>query len=127
MNYNTQAQQFAEMHKVKLKINAINYGKHFADENFERYVFNCTISRNRKRYTFNFGQSIANGNQEPTMYDLLTCFTKYDPETFANFCAEYGYSEDSITALKTYKAVSKEYKAIIRLFGDIMEELQEIQ
>jgi len=64
---------------------------------------------------------------EPTMYDVLTCLTKYDPETFENFCSEYGYDEDSRTAERTYKAVCKEYEAVDRLFSDVMEELQEIQ
>lgn len=127
MNYQQQANQFATKHNVKLKINGTKYGKHFADDKESRYIFNCTLTRNRKKYTFNFGQSILAGNQEPTIYDILTCLTKYDPETFENFCMEYGYNTDSIKALNTYKAVKREFNGVNRLFNDILEQLQEIQ
>ena len=127
MNYQQHANEFATKNGIKLKINFSKYGKHFADDKDSRYIFNCTLSRNRKKYTFNFGQSIAAGNETPTMYDILTCLEKYENANFEDFCDNYGYNNDSIKALKTYKAVSKEYKNVFRLFGDIMEELQEIQ
>lgn len=127
MDYQQQANEFATATGTKLKINRTTYGKHFADDKESRYIFNCTLTRNRKRYTFNFGQSIAAGNVEPTMYDILTCLTKYNPETFESFCMEYGYNPDSIKALNTYKAVKREFHGVNRLFGDILEQLQEIQ
>lgn len=127
MNYQQNAINFANKYGVKLKINGVKYGRHFASDTENRYIFNCTISRNGKRYTFNFGQSIANGNQEPTIYDILVCFEKYGSNSFDDFCDEFGLSDDSISALKLYKAVQREFNAVNRLFGDIMEELQEIQ
>lgn len=127
MDYQQQANDFATKHNVKLKINRTTYGKHFSEDKESRYIFNCTLTRNGKRYTFNFGQSIAAGNTKPTMYDILTCLTKYNPETFENFCSEYGYNTDSINAQKTYKAVKREFNGVNRLFNDILEQLQEIQ
>ena len=127
MNYLQQAQDFATKYGVKMRINSVNYGKHFGDDKQNRYIFNITLSRNGKRYTFNFGQSIAEGRNEPTMYDILTCLEKYDSDSFEYFCSNYGYDSDSRKAYKTYLAVCREYKAVVRLFGDIMEELQEIQ
>ena len=61
------------------------------------------------------------------MYDILTCLTKYNTETFEDFCAEFGYDTDSRNTEKTYKAVCKEFSAVERLFGDVMDELQDIQ
>jgi hypothetical protein len=127
MNYQQQANEFATATGTKLKINRSEYGKHFAEDKENRHIFNCTLTRKGKRYTFNFGQSIAAGSVEPTMYDILTCLTKHDPETFENFCSEYGYNEDSIKSLKTYIAVQREFNGVNRLFSDILEELQEIQ
>ena len=127
MNYQQHANEFATKNGIKLKINSSKYGKHFPEDKESRYIFNCTLIRNRKKYTFNFGQSIAARNETPTMYDILTCLEKYENANFEDFCDNYGYNNDSIKALKTYKAVSKEYKNVFRLFGDIMEELQEIQ
>jgi hypothetical protein len=127
MNYQQNANDFATATGTKLKINGMKYAQHFPEYKERRYIFNCTLTRKGKRYTFNFGQSIAKGHEEPTMYDILTCLTKYDPETFENFCGEYGYDTDSIKALKTYKAVQREFKGVNRLFSDILEQLQEIQ
>ena len=127
MNYLQQANDFAKKHNVSMKINSVNYGKHFSDDKESRYIFNITLKRNRKQYTFNFGQSLASGSEEPTMYDILTCLEKYESRDFEDFCSNYGYDTDSIKALKTYKAVDREYKSVNRLFGDVMEELQKIQ
>jgi hypothetical protein len=127
MNYQQQANDFAKKHGVKLIINSSNYGHHFTNDKENRYIFNCTLTRKGKRYTFNFGQSIAAEDTPPTMYDILACLTKYNPETFEDFCSEYGYNEDSINAQKTYKAVKREFNGVYRLFSDILEQLQEIQ
>lgn len=92
-------------------------------------VYRVRIDRNHKTYSFNFTASkhdTDNGTR-PTKYDILACLTKYDPYDFENFCADYGYNNDSIKAYKTYKAVRKEYNNVIRLFSDVMEQLEEIQ
>lgn len=127
MDYQQQTNDFATKHGVKLIINSSKYGNHFAEDEQKRFIFNCTLTRNGKRFTLDFGQSIAAEDTPPTMYDILTCLTKYDPETFADFCSEYGYNTDSINAQKTYKAVKREFNGVNRLFNDILEELQEIQ
>ena len=127
MNYQQQAKDFAAATSTKLKINRSTYGKHFADDKESRYIFNCTLTRNGKRYTFNFGQSISADNKAPTMYDILACLEKYGHNTFHDFCYELDYNEDSIKAFKTYKAVQREFNGVDRLFADVLEQLQEIQ
>jgi hypothetical protein len=63
----------------------------------------------------------------PTTYDVLICLTKYNPGTFEDFCGEYGYDTDSISAKKTYEAVRDEYLQLLTLFSEAeMQELQEI-
>jgi hypothetical protein len=127
MNYEQNAANFATKHGIKLIINSSEYRPYFADDKESRFVFNCTLTRNKKRYTFTFGQSISSGGEEPTMYDILSCLQKYEVGTFNDFCGEFGYNEDDTTSKRTYKAVCKEYNAVLRLFGDILDELQEIQ
>lgn len=64
---------------------------------------------------------------KPTCYDVLACMTHYDPGSFQNFCDEFGYSNDSIRALKTYLAVQDEWENLRRIFtSEQLEELAEI-
>lgn len=64
----------------------------------------------------------------PTLYDVLTCLQKYEVGTFNDFCGDFGYEDDSRNALKTYKAVVKEYDKMCSLFNNYeLEILQTIQ
>ena len=127
MDYQQQANEFATKNGVKLIINSSKYGNHFEEDEQKRFIFNCTLVRKRQKFTLDFGQSIAAEDTPPTMYDILTCLTKHNTETFEDFCSEYGYNEDSIKALKTYKAVQREFNGVNRLFSDVLDQLQEIQ
>ena len=125
-SYQKQANEFAANFGVKLSILDEDYRPYFPEDKQSRSVYKCKLTRNGKSYTFDFGQSIACTGEKPKMYSILSCLTKYDPETFEDFCANFGYDEDSRTAERTYKAVCKEFAAVERLFGDILEELAEI-
>ena len=116
--YNKGSYLIANAIGLKMKILGSEYKLHFEQQ---RYVFKIRLIKGGKQYTFEFGQSIAEGNSEPTLYDVLTCLTKYDPETFEDFCANYGYDNDSRKAEKTYKAVLREFNNMQRLFS--VEEL----
>lgn len=127
--YTKQANDFARKYGVKLSvIGEPEYKKYFSDDKESRYVFKLRLSRNSKSYTFTFGQSIHSGAEEPSLYDVLACLTKYDVGTFEDFCSEFGYNTDSRNAEKTYKAVCKEYDAVCRLFPEewVRNELVEI-
>lgn len=64
----------------------------------------------------------------PTAYDVLACLEKYGYEDFKDFCDNLGYDTDSRSALKTYKAVQKEYNNVCKLWSDEeIEQLREIQ
>lgn len=123
--YEKQANDFAQKHGVKLKELSMRVGSMWGEKQ-QRCIFKMRLSRNRRSYTFDFGQSLANGSETPTMYDVLACMQKYDVGSFEDFCHEFGYDEDSRKAERTYKAVCREYAAMERLFGDVMDELQEI-
>lgn len=70
-----------------------------------------------------------NPNKEvPNAYSLLSVITKSDPGTFDEFCNEFGYDNDSISAKETWQAVREEWNDVRALFTDSeLEELQEIQ
>lgn len=127
--YEMTANAFAKKWGVALSVLDKDYRPYFPDDRDERWVYKCRLSRNGRRYTFTFGQSIAAGDKKPTFYDIFACLQKYDCGTFENFCDEFGYNTDSRKAERTYKAVCKEYNAVVRLFGDneeCMEELTKI-
>ena len=127
MNYQKNAIDFATKYGIKLQvIGEPEYKRYFSNDKEYRFVFKLRLTRNKKTYTFNFGQSIASGSNEPDMCSVLSCLQKYDVGSFEDFCSEFGYDEDSRTAERTYKAVCKEYEAVERLFGDIIKELAEI-
>lgn len=50
----------------------------------------------------------------PTPYDVLASLTKYEPGSFENFCADYGY--DSRRAEQTYHAVVAEWNKVQKFF-----------
>jgi type II secretory pathway component GspD/PulD (secretin) len=62
-------------------------------------------------------------------YDVLAGISgdAYTPETFADFCAEYGYESDSIKALQTFRRCSAFAKRLRAFFTEAeLEQLQEI-
>jgi len=60
----------------------------------------------------------------PTAYDVLAAVQKSDVGTFADFCGDFGYDEDSRKAEQTYFAVQKEAAAVRAFFS--AEELDQI-
>ena len=99
-------------------------------ENELRNLYHIVLKNKNGLMEFDFWDSVYDTKRKikPTPYDVLACLTKYDPETFEEFCWNYGYDEDSRTAERIYFAVQKEYSQLVKLFSPKqMEELQEIQ
>ena len=126
--YIKQGIDFLKETGTTFKAKYIKNGLYFADDKEERAIFGITLKNSKGSYSFKFGQSIAEGNKEPSAYDVLACLTKYEPSSFKYFCNEFGYDSDSIKALKTYKAVIKEWEGLNRIFDCMqIEKLREIQ
>ena len=120
--YNEAADLFIKTLGVKIKKDWLKYDYHFADDKQQRHIFKIKISRGRKSYSFNFGQSIKNDANEPSNYSILACLQKCEVGTFENFCDHFGYDEDSRKAEKIYKAVLEEFAGMRHLFSS--EELE---
>lgn len=72
-------------------------------------------------------QAVADSHPSP--YDILACLSGdvHCPETFKDFCGEFGYEQDSIKALQTFKRASSFSKRLRAFFtADEIEALQEI-
>ena len=136
MTYQEQAEQFLKTTGTKIKFTFIKHDYHFQGDDKRRDIWRVTLSRSsegintgikvNKKMSIRFGQSLANTGEQPTAYDVLACLTKEDWADFNQFCGSFGYDEDSIKALRTFKAVQREWQGVNRVFGDVLEQLQEI-
>jgi hypothetical protein len=104
----------------------IGYDKYFEEDKDARNIYRVTIKRNNKQISFRFGDSINNTNMgyEPDLYSILSCVSsEFDvPESFADFCDEFGYDIDSIKHLRNHKAALKQSEKLHKLFDE--EEIQ---
>ena len=124
--YEKQAQDFLNSTETELTVEFIGYKKYFPDDKETRSVFKFTLCRAGKSYNGTFGQSIAERDKTPSAYDILACLDYWEGD-FGDFCAEYGYSDDSINARNTYNAVIKQSNGLKELFTfDELEKLGEI-
>jgi len=148
--YTKQANDFMTKTGTTMEAKLLGNMPYFDDDKESRDVYQIILKRGDKKYSFKFGQSIANsgetmkrnpygktmydheqikrpeGRIKPTAYDILACVQKYDVGTFEDFCSEFGYDTDSRKAEKMYFAAQKEFKGIDMLFRDVMDDLQEI-
>lgn len=149
--YIKQATEFLQKTYAKMKIEYVGLAVNKEwKEKQKRCLYEITLTSPRGSMIFDFWDSIRNteirtmpfdaynvqANKElaakkkaavPSVYDVLACLQKCDPGTFENFCSDYGYDEDSRTALWVYLAVQNEYTQLARLFTpEQMEELAEI-
>lgn len=63
----------------------------------------------------------------PSAYDVLACLSPFYGDTFEDFCATYGYDEDSRTAERTYHEVIEQDRQLRKLFtAEEMDLLAEI-
>lgn len=144
--YTKMANDFCKKTGTKITITYLDcvknpWGEAGYTSNWYHNQYMVRIDRNHKTMYIKFTDSKVNTDscKRPTKYDVLACLTKWDYGSFEEFCSEMGYEVydfDSYSrnnpnyynmkAMKTYKAIQKEYNNVMRLFGDVIEELAEI-
>ena len=120
-NYQKQTENILQKMGVKFSSEYITHDYHFEDDKETRDIYRCTFKRDGKRFSIRFGQSLKEsnyGNANPTAYDVVSCLIKNDPDTFENFCAEFGYDTDSRKAEKIYRAVCEEWEKVSAFFTE---------
>lgn len=132
MEYIKKAKEFCEKTGTKVSINFEGCNPCPWDEGRLHNEYKVIIKRNHKQMTVHFWDSLYNTkvNEKPTEYDILACLEKYDVGELDDFIADFGYvisdSKSYAEIMGTYKAVKKEHKNVVRVFGDVIEELAEI-
>lgn len=91
------------------------------------------LRRNGEEWRFNFYMGLGHNKKQPTAYDVLASIEKYDVGSFEDFCNDFGYDMlDDETGRRNansyglYKAVCREYKHVVDMFYDCLDELCEI-
>lgn len=133
--YHKQAKRFLASHGIKFRATLRDSKSPAWKQAGEKYGhhYRVTLSKPGSRLAFDFWGSIADaekGETEVCAYDVLACISGdvNCPDTFKDFCAEYGADEDSIKALQTFRRVSAFAKRLRAFFTDgEIEQIQEIQ
>ena len=86
--------------------------------------YNCKITFKNQSYTFNFWMGSAH-TKAPSKKDVLYSFIMDDVSCmdFNEFCSNFGYDDDSIKALKTFKACQAQTDNFYRLFDEEEREM----
>jgi hypothetical protein len=85
--------------------------------------YRCTLRYRGRRYAFDFWQGVGITG-DPTAEGCLDCLlsdAQAGEQTFAEFCAEFGYDTDSRAAEATWRACRKTAVGMRRLLGDDFE------
>lgn len=141
--YEKQAKEFCEKFGVTIDINYLKTDKHFKGDDEKRDIYLIKITRGKKEYIFNFGDSIHNTEKrklailkrkqpkKPNEYDILSVLQTYDIDSFDDFVSGFGYEfnteREYIEIKQLYFTVVDEYKNVMQLFSDCIDELSEIQ
>lgn len=133
-DYEKNARAFLERHGATLTIKRSIYQGRPLWAGVAPYGIHylCEIKRPSRMsdnvFRFSFWDSVANKEEgkRPTVYDVLSCLTKYDPETMEDFVNNYGYDPEDPRTERTYKAVVREWLNIDQFFGDCLDDLREI-
>ena len=132
--YEEQARQFCQENNVEIKV---NYAAHEfppwegAKEKVDQYRISLKrqFGDQRRSISFDFWTSIVDTakNKIPTEYDILACISSdyYTPDTFEEFCANYGYDNDSIKAQNAFKRCLKFAKKLRTFFTESEAEKQQ--
>lgn len=93
----------------------------------KRYKIHYDVLRGYERTNVLRELRKLKANAIPTEYDILAAVEKYSYDSFSDFCSEFGYSIDSISARETFLACGEEYAGLRRIFTEEqMEMLREI-
>jgi len=150
-DYNKQAQDFLDRFNIGFRATLSDskpcpWASDVLDRPADPHHYRCILWKHKpvlgpvgpldpkpKRIMFDFWGSIADaerGQTEVTAYDVLACISGdvHTPETFKDFCGEYGYETDSIKALQSFRRCDRFAKRLREFFtAEEIEALGEIR
>lgn len=138
--YTKQAQAFLDRNGINCRIALSDTKTAPWSDGENRHHYRVTLSKRGqgrsfdnqpRRLVFDFWGSLndAGNGLHPTAYDVMACISSDATcaETFKDFCADFGESEDSIKALQLFRRCSKFAKRLRDFFTAAeLEQLAEI-
>ena len=121
--------QFAIRHGITVNQDRLEYGVTRPDRPMSDMPHNWRVRLRRGRKSMTVYYSTGAGiERDPTVADILDCIRAEGAVMvnlgFEDWAEEYGYSQDSRTALATYNACVKQAAAAIRVLGaDLYRQL----
>jgi hypothetical protein len=89
----------------------------------------CIVRRGNVRMTVYFSQGYGHNRQAPELSSVLDCLASdsssiENASSFESWASDFGYSTDSRTAEKTFKACERQAQALKRFLGsELYQEL----
>lgn len=125
MDYNKEIKEILKIKNINVKIIYVTKSFTNWDKDNLHNQYKVVLIRDTKTMQFDFWDSIRNTEEEkkPTVYDVLSCLEWYELGDFDDFCYNYGYDNDSITAFKLYAECQKQQKDLFALIPE--EETRE--
>ena len=133
-----QAEEFLERHGIKARITLSNSkpapwvpaGNHYRVTLYAGV--SLTYDNPLRRLVFDFWGSAhdADEHKHPSIYQILSCIGSdiHTPDTFEDYCAEYGESADSLKALQTFRKCARFARRMREFFTESeRKELAEIR
>lgn len=83
----------------------------------------CVLRRPKSRMTVPFSMGLGHEGKQPNLEDVLDCLASdavgvVDAPGFSEWCKEFGYSDDSRAAERTYNAVRRQSARLRAFLGD---------
>lgn len=85
--------------------------------------YRCTLVYQGRRYSFDYWQGVGIQTEPDVAGVLETVLASevQDGQTFGEWCREFGYDDDSVKALRIYRACKRQTVYLRRLLGDDFE------
>lgn len=80
--YTKQAQDFLTKTNTTLDVEYIGHGPHFDDDKESRDIYRFTLTRDGRKYSAKFGQSIAHSGTPTESYKVNSKFDRTNPGSF---------------------------------------------
>src|SRR5574342_52973 len=125
----SEPKNFAEEHGIEIGCTRVDRNPNMDDASRDADHWQCVLTwkekkgndRWRNRFTVYFTKGSAHKGAEPTAIEVLGCLASDASgidESFADWCANYGYDTDSRKAKKTYDTIKKQAANLKRFLGD---------